>query len=123
MDSWAKRLRGEFYITVGTEDQFISVDKVEQMAKELSRTQKVHFEKMPGADHIEAAKKTYSEDCWNWAFGLTAAESNENKEDKESKLQGFVKIPKNPSFAFANDLQERASGRRVEQNVGEKSER
>ena len=121
MDSWAKRLRGEFYITVGTEDQFISVDKVEQMAKELARTQKVHFEKMPGADHIEAAKKTYSEDCWNWAFGLTAAENKEDKEDKESKLQGFVKIPKNPSFTFANDLQERAPGRSFEQKAGEKS--
>ena len=70
MDSWAKRLRGEFYIAVGTEDQFISVDKVEQMANELGRTQKVRFEKLPGVDHIEAAKKTYSGDCWKWAFGI-----------------------------------------------------
>ena len=68
MEKWASKLSGEFYIAVGTEDQFISVDKVEQMARELGRTQKVRFEKLSGMDHIEAAQKVYNGDCWNWAF-------------------------------------------------------
>ena len=39
----------------------------------------------------------------------------------ENTLSGFVRIPKNPGFAFANAIQERTPGRRSEQKAGEKS--
>ena len=34
---------------------------------------------------------------------------------------GFVLIPKNPAFSFANAIQERVPGRHSEQKAGEKS--
>ena len=40
---------------------------------------------------------------------------------EENTLSGFVRIPKNPAFSFANVLQGRAPGRRAEQKAGEKS--
>ena len=72
MTSWASKLRGEFYIATGTEDQFSSVDSAEALANELARENKVRFERLEGVDHIESAKRVYSGDCWNWAFGLDA---------------------------------------------------
>ena len=69
--SWASNLSGgEFYIAVGSEDQVISVGNAEALARELTKRNRVRFEKLPGLDHTATAVKVYSGDCWNWAFGL-----------------------------------------------------
>ena len=72
--SWASKLHGEFYIAVGTEDQYSSVDAAETLAAAISRNNYVRFEKLEGVDHIESATIDYSGDCWEWAFGLNATE-------------------------------------------------
>ena len=67
------KLRGEFYIAVGSKDRFVSPDNSEKFARELSRKNKVRFE-MPDLDHIETAQKIYSGDCWDWAFDRKRSE-------------------------------------------------
>ena len=50
--------------------QVISGENVENLAKELSRSNPMCFVKLPVLSHTEAGQKIYSGDCWDCEFGL-----------------------------------------------------
>ncbi len=69
-ESAAPRLRGEFYIVHGENDQLIPVERAKRTAELLSRNGncEVSFFCIPGKDHISCAESAYKADRWKLLF-------------------------------------------------------